>query len=140
VMIAPMRNGPSFLVRVFWYLFVGWWLTGFAILMGYFLALTILGLPLALMIFNRLGTVLTLRPYAQSVNVMTVNGVTMVQMGTVEQHPFPLRAVYFVFVGWWFGALWLSIAYLLCLLIITLPLGLYMMNRTGMALTLYRYD
>ena len=63
-MVAINQPGTSFLVRVLWYLFIGWWLAGLATLLGYVLALTIIGLPLALMIFNRLGTVLTLRPYA----------------------------------------------------------------------------
>jgi uncharacterized membrane protein YccF (DUF307 family) len=138
--VAINQPGPSFLVRALWYLFIGWWLAGFTILLGYVLALTIIGLPLALMIFNRLGTVLTLRPYKRTVYVTTSGGMTTIQLQNVEQFPLHLRAIYFVFVGWWLGALWLSIAYFLCLLIIPLPLGLFMMNRTGMALTLYRYD
>ena len=73
-------------------------------------------------------------------SVITEGGVTRFQVSHIEQFPLHLRALYFVCVGWWFGALWLSIAYFLCLLVITLPLGLFMLNRTGMALTLYRYD
>lgn len=139
VVMIVNQAGPGFFVRAVYYLFVGWWAAGLAIALGYALALTVIGLPLALMIFNRLGTILTLRPYTQSLNVTSMGGATVVGIGTAQQQSFLVRTLYFLFVGWWWGAVWLAIAYSLCLLILTLPLGLWMMNRTGAAMTLYRY-
>ena len=53
--IVTRREGPPFLVRVLWYLFIGWWLTGISLALGYLAAITIVGLPLAFWIFDRTG-------------------------------------------------------------------------------------
>ena len=52
---------------------------------------------------------------------------------------FLVRAVWFVLVGWWLTAIVISIAYVLCVLIVTLPFGLAMFNRVGAVMTLLRY-
>jgi uncharacterized membrane protein YccF (DUF307 family) len=49
------------------------------------------------------------------------------------------RALWFICVGWWLGAIWMSIAYFLCLIIIGLPLGIMMFNRIGGVMTLLKY-
>jgi uncharacterized membrane protein YccF (DUF307 family) len=50
--------------------------------------------------------------------------------------PFWLRALYFIFIGWWFSLLWINTAWALNASIIGLPLGLWMINRTPQVLTL----
>src|SRR5262249_16557125 len=40
-----------------------------------------------------------------------------------------IRAIYFVLFGWWFSAIWAIVAWVLCITIIGLPLGLFMLNR-----------
>lgn len=47
-----------------------------------------------------------------------------------------MRAVWFVFVGWWLGQLAVLSAWVLNLLIITLPLGMYILNRLPQVFTL----
>ena len=47
-----------------------------------------------------------------------------------------IRALYFVLVGWWFSAIWAVIAWVLCITIIGLPLGLFMLNRMPQVATL----
>ena len=65
---------------------------------------------------------------------------TRFQVEHIEQFPLHLRAVYFVFVGLVVRCP-LALDRLFSLPpVIPLPLGLFLMNRTGMALTLYRYD
>ena len=59
--------------------------------------------------------------------------------GTVEQSPIWIRAVWFIFVGWWAGAIYMGIAWFLCVIIITLPVGLWLFNRVGAVMTLLRY-
>ena len=49
------------------------------------------------------------------------------------------RALWFVCVGWWLGAIWMGTAYFLCLIIIGLPIGIMMFDRTGGVMTLLRY-
>lgn len=47
-----------------------------------------------------------------------------------------LRALYFVFFGLWFSGIWAAIAWVLCVTIIGLPLGLWMLNRIPQVTTL----
>lgn len=47
-----------------------------------------------------------------------------------------VRGVYFVFIGWWLGALASAVAWLLNITIIGLPLGLAIINHLGAIITL----
>ena len=47
-----------------------------------------------------------------------------------------IRALYFVLVGWWFSAIWAVVAWVLCVTIIGLPFGLFMLNRMPQVATL----
>ena len=42
----------------------------------------------------------------------------------------------FVLFGWWFSAIWAVVAWVLCVTIIGLPLGLFMLNRMPQVATL----
>ena len=126
---APPSTGPSLWIRAIWFIFIGWWLSAIAIGVAYFLCLIIIGIPIGFMIFNRLPVILTLRPRSQG----------YVADGTVEQLPLWLRAIYFIFVGWWLGAIYMTIAWALCVILITLPIGLWLFNRVGAVMTLLRY-
>ena len=47
-----------------------------------------------------------------------------------------LRAVYFLVFGLWYSAIWASTAWVLCVTIIGLPFGLWMLNRLPQVTTL----
>ncbi len=49
-------TGPSLLVRTIWYLAVGWWLVGLVVAFAYALALTVVGIPLALLILSLISS------------------------------------------------------------------------------------
>jgi len=127
--IAPPNRGPGLLIRAIWFIFVGWWLSAVAIGVAYFLCAIIVGLPLAFVIFNQMPLILTLRP----------RSIGTAGDGTAEQLPLWIRAIWFVFIGWWLGAIYLGVAWFLCVIIITLPVGLWLMNRVGAVMTLLRY-
>ena len=124
---------PNLLLRVLWFVLVGWWLGGLVSGVAWFLNATVIGLPLGLWIINRLPTLITLRPQEQSWRIE--DGVA--RQG-VAQRPFLLRAVYFVLVGWWFSGLWMIAAYVALLSIIGLPIAFLMYGRIGAVTTLYR--
>lgn len=133
------RGGPGLLVRIIWYIFIGWWLSGLAIGLGWLLAVTIIGLPLAFMIFNRIPAVMTLRGRTLACEATVKDGVTYMKGRTHNQRPLVIRAIWFVFVGWWLGGVWMAAAWFISLPIVTLPLGIWMMNRIGGVMTLLRY-
>lgn len=137
--VSTHSRGPGIVVRTLWFILIGWWLTALVNVVAYVIALTIVGLPLAFIIFNRLPSVLTLRPRTIHTRHEDVGGVTYVTESTVPQRSFLLRTVYFLLVGWWFGAIWSALAWLLCVSIIGLPLGVMMYNRLPAVMTLRRY-
>ena len=47
-----------------------------------------------------------------------------------------IRAVWFVFIGWWLSALAIGVAYFMCAIIIGLPVGFMIFNRLPVILTL----
>ena len=64
---------------------------------------------------------------------------TYVTASTVPQRSFLGRTIYFIVVGWWFGAVWSVIAWLLCVSLVGLPFGVMMYNRLPAVMTLRRY-
>jgi uncharacterized membrane protein YccF (DUF307 family) len=124
---------PNLLLRIVWFILVGWWLTGILSAAAWALNATIIGLPLGLWIINRLPFVATLRPiesFYQIENGVVISG--------VEQRPFLIRAIYFLLVGWWLSGLWMAVAYVLLISVIGLPFAFWMYGRIGAVTTLFR--
>lgn len=137
--MSQRTPGPGFIIRALWFIFVGWWLSGIVVTVAYLACLTILGLPIGFWLFNRLPVVLTLRSRTESQVVEVRDGVSYVSGADHEQLPMPVRALWFILIGWWLGALYIGLAWLLCVIVITLPLGLWLLNRIGAVMTLLRY-
>ena len=95
----------------------------------------VIGMPLAVMMLNRVPEVMALRGETELL-VRNWNGHTVVTK--VPQYNILLRALYFILVGWWASALWLELAYGLCMTIIGLPLGFWMFDRTPAVVSLRR--
>ena len=57
------KQQASMLLRVFYFLLIGWWLSGVWMLLAWFLGLTIIGLPLTIIMYDRVPAVTTLRRY-----------------------------------------------------------------------------
>ena len=124
---------PNLLIRVLWFVLVGWWLGGIVSGIAWFLNATVIGLPLGLWLINRLPTLITLRPQEQT---WTLDA--GVVRRSKAQRPFLLRAVWFLLVGWWLSGLWMAVAYLALLSVVGLPLAFWMYGRVGAVTTLYR--
>jgi len=124
---------PNLLLRMIYFVLVGWWLGGLVSAFAWFLNVTIIGLPLGLWLINRLPTVITLRPQEQE---RRLEG-DRLRLGK-RQRPFLLRALYFLLIGWWFSGIWMGIAYALVISIIGIPLAFWMYGRVGAVTTLFR--
>ena len=132
-MVIAEDRGPHLLLRVLWFVLVGWWLGGILSAVAWFLNATIIGLPLGLWLINRLPTFITLRPQEQT---WRIDGGFAVR--ATEQRPFLVRALYFLLIGWWLSGIWMAAAYLALLSIVGLPLAFWMYGRIGAVTTLYR--
>jgi uncharacterized membrane protein YccF (DUF307 family) len=119
----------SLLVRALWFLVVGWWVTPIVINVAWLLNVTILFIPLGIKLVNLVPTVLTLAEPR-----------TEVESGSPrEQTSLLIRAVYFVFVGWWLSFLWANAAAAIGATIIGLPITIWMLNRLPYVTSLYRF-
>jgi uncharacterized membrane protein YccF (DUF307 family) len=72
------------------------------------------------------------QPMQQPLQVTSVN----VNVDSQQKNSGCVRAIYFVFIGWWLGFWCLQIGFLLCAFILTLPVGLMLLNRLPQIMTL----
>ncbi|MFT4036737.1 MAG: hypothetical protein QM692_01050 [Thermomicrobiales bacterium] len=59
VVVTGARQRP-FLIRALYFLLIGWWLSGLWMAIAYLALVTIIGIPLAFWMYNRVGAVTTL--------------------------------------------------------------------------------
>lgn len=139
IVMAPGNDGPSLIVRAIWYIFIGFWLSGLTIVIAYLLCATIIGIPVAFALFNKLPQITTMKARTKNWTTDHRDGVTFLTTRHAEQRGMLSRGIYFVCFGLWAGAVWLSAAYILQLLLITLPVALWMYDRAPAVMTLHRH-
>jgi hypothetical protein len=137
VVIMNQGDGsPGFLIRLVWFLCMGWWLSFFWISRAWVFNLTVIALPVGLMMINRVPKILTLHADKKQFTMTQQGGVTVIQQTSIAQLPMWIRAVYFVLIGWWASALFAYVAWGLSVLVLTLPVGLLMFNYLPQVTTL----
>lgn len=102
------------------------------------LIVSIIGLPLGLILLNRLPQMMTLRPNpANAQMVVLSNGQVVVGQGRPQQ-AFIIRAIYFILVGWWLSGIWLATAWAIAGFSfgLGLPISFWMFNRVPAITTL----
>jgi hypothetical protein len=75
VVIGGQNSSPNLLVRALWFLFIGLWLGPLWIALAWLLLITVIGLPLGLLMINRIPQVMTLKPARTRTTVAMYNGV-----------------------------------------------------------------
>jgi len=140
IVLAQQAAGPGCIVRALYFCCIGLWLGFFWTGAAWFLLVTVIGLPLGILMLNRIPQVMTLKPVRTQTQVTTVGGVVMVSQGKVSQQTFWLRALYFIAIGWWLSGLWLGAAWGLVGITfgLGLPLAFWMIDRTPAIVTLAR--
>lgn len=119
----------SLLVRALWFVLVGWWLTPIVVNLAWLLNVTVILLPFGIKLINLVPTALTLQEPRSFSNPDLARG----------QHSLVVRALYFVFVGWWASLIWANVAAFLAITIIGLPVAIWMVNRLPFVTSLYRF-
>ena len=139
VVVSGSQKNPGCLVQLLWFLLIGWWAGQLWIALAWLLMLTVVGIPLGVMMMNQVPRVIALRGQAGGVSVTTAGSVTKVTTGVaVAQHNIVLRTIYFLLIGWWLSAIWMELAYLICVTIIGLPVGFWMFDRVPALVSLRR--
>jgi uncharacterized membrane protein YccF (DUF307 family) len=136
VVIETQKN-PGCLLQILWFAFIGIWLGQIWMAVAWFLMITIIGIPLGIAMLNNIPKIIALREPARHVIVRRLNGsLVMEREVDTPQVNIVLRVLYFLLIGWWFSALWMELAYAICLTIIGLPVGFWMFDRAPALLTL----
>ncbi len=128
--VVAVKQGPGCLIQILWFVFIGWWLGSFAVGAAYVMFLLIVTIPVGIAILNNIPMIMALR---QPDRLVTAYGEV-----NVPQHNFLLRALWFIFVGWWLAGIALTIGYALCMTIIGLPFGFVIFDMVPAMLTLRR--
>ena len=115
-------------LRGVWFVLVGWWLGLLWTLFAWLFNLTIIGLPVGAMMLNAVPQVMTLQ--------RTRRARQAGQRNRIEEHPFLLRALWFVLIGWWASLLWMLLAWALSATLLLLPIGFWMFDRVPTITTL----
>ena len=139
--ILAEERGPGCLIRFLYFVFVGLWLGLILTFAAWVLNVTIVGLPLGVLILNRLPQLMTLKPVPVEARVVVQDGRIITRRSPAPAPPFLLRAVWFVLVGWWASLAWLILAWLLTgvTLGLGLPLSFWMFDRVPWITTLASY-
>ena len=135
VIITTENKGHSFITRFFWFVFIGWWLSAVFMFLGLVGIASIILAPMGFWFINRVPKVQTLRSRSTHWEYSEQNGATHIRESRAQQHPWYLRLLYLP-VGFFLGLVWLSIAWLVSLPIITLPLSIWMLDRSPAIITL----
>ena len=133
--VVARQSGPGLLIRALYFILFGLWFSGIWAAVAWVLSVTIIGLPLGLLMLNRLPQVVTLKPSGGDL-LITANGQVIER--DVRQAPFLLRAIYFLLIGWWLSLIWIALAWALCASIVGMVIGFWMFNRVPAIITLAR--
>ena len=124
---APVLPPPPPLpARVAWCLLAGIWLTPLWLVGTWLCLCTVVGIPLAARMLDLAPTVLTLRPPRDAMVRWHAQEAGLIP--AVPQHDTLVRALYFLFVGWWASLVWMIIAYVVSLTVVGMPAGYRMLE------------
>ncbi len=134
------RENPNLILRILWFVLVGWWLGFWAIVAGYLCLVLILPAPIGIAILDRLPRIMTLRAPAQTISVHQDGSSVAIARENVAQRSWLIRIPWILLIGWWFGLAWLLVAYLVTLLTfgLGLPISFWMFARAARVISLYR--
>ncbi len=137
---APTPPPLPLAARAAWFILAGIWLSVVWVVATWLVLCTIVGRPLAARMLDLMPTMLTLAPTSTRFGrLQTQQGLLPVPYRGVPQHELPVRAVYFLIVGWWASLVWMILAYLVSLTAVGLPLGYRMFGSTPTVAHLERH-
>ena len=136
---VELRKNPGCLLQILWFAFIGIWLGQAWMFAAWFFMVTILGISIGVMMLNMLPKVIALREPTEEIKVSVREDGSLSKTEVFpKQVNIILRALYFIFIGWWLSALWMEAAFAICATIIGLPVGFWMFDRVPAIVSLKR--
>lgn len=140
VSVETKRDNPNIILRLIWFLLIGWWLGFWAIIGAYLCLILILPAPIGIALLNRIPRIMTLRAPAHAITVRDDHGHLTVEQGNLRQRSWLIRLPWLLLIGWWLGALWLLAAYAITVFTagFGIPISFWMFGRAARVITLQR--
>lgn len=125
------------IVRIIYFVFVGWWLGLAWALLSWLVYATVILAPLGSAMLSKVPGLISLKAREKKISVETNASGTTVKQEDVEQHNLLLRIIYYPF-GLVFSLVAILAAWLLCCLIVTMPLGIWLYGKVPWIASLHR--
>ncbi|HEY7350152.1 MAG TPA: hypothetical protein VH599_17670 [Ktedonobacterales bacterium] len=123
-------KSPNIILRFLWFLLIGWWVGYAVVTVAFFLEAIIIGIPLALYLFDWLPAIMTLKARRRTVEVYEdARGRIQHRAHGPQQYNLLLRIIYFLLVGWWLSGIWITAAFACAATIIGTPVAFWMVDR-----------
>ncbi|HEY7125426.1 MAG TPA: hypothetical protein VH590_00270 [Ktedonobacterales bacterium] len=132
-------KSPNIILRFLWFIFIGSWLGYLAVTAAFFLEAIIIGIPLAIYLFDRLPAIMTLKARQRQLDVYEDSkGHLKTREERPQQRNLFIRIIYFLFIGWWLSFFWITGAFALAVTIIGTPIAFWMVDRVPFVASLAR--
>ena len=130
-------NKHGFIVRALYYIFIGWWFGLLWALLSWLVYATVIGAPLGAVMLNKVPGMISLKQREKSYKVVSGMGGQDVVEEKPQQRRWWIRVIYYPF-GLIFSLIAIFVGWLLCVFIITLPLGIMIFNKVPAIASLHR--
>jgi uncharacterized membrane protein YccF (DUF307 family) len=128
--VINQGKSPNIILRFFWFILIGWWVGYIVISVAFVLEAIIIGIPLALLLFDRIPAIMTLKARHHKLEVYEDTKSRLEDRELrPRQHNIVLRILYFIFIGSWFTAIWVGVAAVVAVSIIGVPVAFWMVDR-----------
>jgi uncharacterized membrane protein YccF (DUF307 family) len=118
----------NILIRAVWFIFIGIWATPLLLYVAWFCNATVILVPVGIKLINYAPFVASLK-----------EGSEKVEMGEGSASAsLPVRAVYFVLVGWWLSLIWITVAAVFTVSIVGFPIAVTMYSSLPYVTSLYK--
>ncbi|MCO5217130.1 MAG: hypothetical protein M9953_13990 [Thermomicrobiales bacterium] len=132
------NNSPSWVTRIIWFIFVGWWLSAIFMVIGLVGIASIILSPIGFWFINRVPWAQTLRQRSTHYSYLEENGQMVLTQHAPQQYPWIIRLLYLP-IGLVLGLFWLGVAWSISIPIISLPISIWMVDRAPSIITLERF-
>jgi uncharacterized membrane protein YccF (DUF307 family) len=125
------------IVRALYFIFIGWWWGLIVAFFGWFLYATVIGAPLGIKVLNAVPGSISLKAREKDLMVRQTPDGYQVTREKKQQRRWWVRVLWYPF-GLVSSLFAILIAWLLCTVLITIPLGIMLFNKVPAIASLYR--
>lgn len=135
ILIEVKKHG--LIVRALYFVLIGWWFGLFWSFLSWFMYATVVFAPIGVVMMNKIPGAVSLKAREKNVKVISDEKGYTVRQVNQKQFPILVRIIYYP-IGLVASLLTILLGWLLCCLLITLPLGIMVFNVVPAVASLHR--